>query len=74
MIDPQLLSKMATWRAKADAGTLTLEEMREAIVLMRGGRFAAVRSSDQAKRTSAKAAIKPATDLLGELMNMGSKT
>lgn len=73
MIDPLLQSKISLWREKAAAGTMTIEEMKEAVILMRGGRFAAAQTaSTQAKRKTAKAAIRPASELLGDLLKGGS--
>lgn len=46
---------------------MTLEEYKEAIILIRGGRVAAQQASDASKRKGAKAAIPNADDLLGEL-------
>lgn len=64
---PELQAKIAIWRAKAVEGTLTEEEMKEAILALRAGRTSAAHASDQARRTKAKAAIPSADDLLNEL-------
>lgn len=66
-MSPELQQKMAMWRQKAVAGELSLEEMKEAVKLMREGRATAVTKSDTAKRAAAKAAIPNAADLLKEL-------
>lgn len=60
--------KVAEWRAKARAGTLTLEETREAIQYLRQGR-ALVSTATGGSKTNAKAkAAKPSgDDLLSEL-------
>ena len=60
-------SKIAEWRSKAAAGTLTLDEMREAIRLLRGERMTASTTATQAKRSAAKAAVPSGDDLLKEL-------
>lgn len=65
MYSPELSSKIAVWRAKAADGTLSLDEMREAIRLMRQGRMTAVNASQKAKKTSGPA--KSADDLLSEI-------
>ncbi len=64
---PELLAKIAIWRQKAIEGTLTIDDQREAIAVMRDGRLGASVSSDQARRAKAKKTIRSAEDLLGEL-------
>jgi len=64
---PELNAKIAIWRAKAVEGTLTLEEMREAVLAMREGRKGASVTSEQSRRTKAKAQIKSADEMLDEL-------
>lgn len=67
-MSPELLAKISIWRAKANDGTLTLEEQREAVMALRGDRKIAATSGDSAKRTAkAKAAVPNADDMLGEL-------
>lgn len=71
MYTPEVESKIAIWRAKAAEGTLTIEEMREAIIELRQGRVSAAYASEGA-RTKKAAASKPAAsidpnDLLSEL-------
>lgn len=67
MYSPELQSKVAVWRQRAVEGTLTREEMREAIALLRQGRVGAAIASETSRKKSAKAAIPTATDLLAEL-------
>lgn len=58
------VNKIAELRAKSAAGTLTLEEMREAITIMRQGR----RTAAETKKVSkAKTPAKSADALLAEL-------
>lgn len=64
---PEIASKVAVWRAKAANNTLTLEEMREAIAIMRQGRLGAAAASSAARRSRAKAEIPDAEDLLAEM-------
>jgi hypothetical protein len=66
---PELQSKIAIWRAKAAEGTLTQEEMREAIAALRGDRKAAQNASESSTKrvAKAKAAIPDADSLLDEL-------
>lgn len=67
----ELQSKLAVWRQKAKDGTLTLEEQREAIAALRGDRKSAAHSSEQSKRTKAKAAVPDAKALLASLGGLG---
>jgi len=66
-VTPEVNSKIAIWRAKAAANTLTLEDMREAIVVLRGSRVGAAHASDASRRKKAKAEIPSAEDMLSEL-------
>lgn len=60
-------ARIAQLRVKAADGTLTQEDMREAVLLLRGDRRSAAAASDTARRAKAKAAIPDADDLLNEL-------
>ena len=64
---PETQAKIAMWRSKAAEGTLTQEEMKEAILVLRGDRLSAAKASDSAKRKTAIKNIPSADDLLGEL-------
>lgn len=64
-LDLQL--KFAEWRRKTADGTITLEEMKEAISLVRAGRMAASQAAQSTKRAAAKKVVPNADDLLGEL-------
>lgn len=66
-MDPLLQSKIALWRAKALDGTITIEELREAVAAMRQDRKSAAVASDKSRRAKAKAEIPSADDMLGEL-------
>jgi hypothetical protein len=65
-------SKLQEWRQKAAAGTITIEEMREAIAAIRQERIAgSIRSSASREvKATAKAKAKPIDSdaLLGELI------
>lgn len=61
------MTKIAIWRQKAVDGTLTVEEMKEAIQIMRGDRRGAAIASDKARKAKAGVAIPTADDLLAEL-------
>lgn len=64
---PELASKVQTWRARAIDGSLTREEMKEAITALRAGRVGASIASDKSRRAKAKAEIPDAMDLLAEM-------
>lgn len=55
-----ILSNIQIWRAKAAAGTLTIEETRQAIAAIRKERVGAAAVSANAKATKAAAAAKKA--------------
>ncbi len=64
----ELQSKISSWRLKAAEGTLSLEEMKEAITHLRAGRMQASIAAQATKRTAAKKAVAPpADDMLSEL-------
>jgi hypothetical protein len=67
----ELQSKIAGWRLRAAEGTLTLEEMKEAVVYLRAGRLSAAGAAAATKRASAagakKTVINNSDDLLSEL-------
>lgn len=44
-VSPELQSKILAWRSSAAAGTITLEEMKEAIIALRSGRRSAAEAS-----------------------------
>ena len=66
----ELQSKIATWRLRAAEGTLTLDEMKEAIVFLRAGRLNAANAAATAKRSAGAGAkrtvIANSDDLLDE--------
>jgi hypothetical protein len=67
---PEVQAKIQLLRQKSRDGTLTQDEMREAIILMREGRVAASATSAKAKsRKSSKASVN-SDDLLNELDNL----
>lgn len=69
-MNPELSAKIALWREKAADGTLTQEEMVEAIKIIREDRVSAIRSSEAGRKAKAKAVIPAADDLLAELAGM----
>lgn len=67
MSSAELQSKMILWRQKCLDGTITKQELTEAMTALRGERDSAA-TATVAKRTArAKAAIPSADDLLAEL-------
>lgn len=68
-MSPEAQQRIQIIRQKAADGTATLEDFKEAILLMRGDRKNAAAASEGArKRNSApKAQIKSADDMLDEL-------
>jgi hypothetical protein len=65
---PEVQSRLAILRAKSLDGTLTLDEMREAIRIMIADRKSAVQRSASVRRSKAKAEIKHADEMLDELL------
>lgn len=70
MSNPQLdlQMKVEEWRRKAREGTLTIEETREAIKVLRAGRSLIAAATGGSKTNRAAKAAKPSgDDLLSEL-------
>lgn len=68
--DPSFHQKLADYRRKAADNTITLEEMREAVKLMRQGRVAAAAASTTAARKKAAAPVVDSNSLLDELSSL----
>jgi hypothetical protein len=66
-MSPEVMSRIAIWRVKACDGTLTTEEMKEAIALIRGDRKSASFASEKSKAKKAESRVPDADDLLNEL-------
>ena len=64
LLSPELQSRIELLRAKALAGTLTLDEQREAIRMLRADRVAA---AARGRASRPKAAPRDASTLLGGL-------
>lgn len=67
----ELQSKLAIWRQKAIDGTITQDELKEAVIAMRGERVSAHSASDTARRKRTIMAVPSAEDLLAELDGLG---
>jgi len=65
----ELQAKITDWRQRAAEGTLTLDEMKQAIIHLRAGRLSALTAAGEAARTRKKAiiAIPSADDMLADL-------
>lgn len=66
-MSPELVSQIAIWRQQASEGNLTIDQMRQAVILLRGDRKTAAVSSDQARKQKARKEIKTADEMLKEL-------
>ena len=66
MLNAEVTNKLAVWRQKAAAGTITQAEMREAIILLRESRRSAAAEPTRASKAK-KGPTKSADDLLSEL-------
>lgn len=64
---PELNSRIAVWRAKVLANTITEAEMAEAIIELRAGRVGASVASEKSRKGKVVAVVPDSDDLLGEL-------
>ena len=67
MTNPELNAKISVWRQAAIDGTLSQEDLREAIEALRGARRSAAVAPDKSRRAIAVREIPSADDLLAEL-------
>lgn len=68
--DPNLLNQLSQWRQRAADGSITLDEMREAIKHLRANRMATAEAASKSKsggKKKATAAPINAADLLSQL-------
>jgi len=74
MQSPELQSKIALWRQKAIDGTLTPEDMQEAVLALRADRRGASVASGKAtaarKKAAAPKVVPTADDMLNDLMGL----
>jgi len=67
-ISPELQSKIANWRRRSLTGEITLDEMKEAVLLIRGQRSSAAAAAATASAGKRKKApAKNVDDMLNEL-------
>lgn len=59
--DPALLTKLTEWRHKGANGTLTLDDMREAVKVLRANRLAAGAAAAKSKSGGGSKAKKSST-------------
>ena len=67
MTNPELNAKISVWRQAAIDGTLSQDDLREAIEALRGDRRSAAVASDKSRRAKEVREIPSADDLLAEL-------
>jgi hypothetical protein len=68
MLSPELQSKMLIWRQKSKEGTITIDEMKEAIIALRESRkTAAETSSSPRAKSKSPPSDKKVEDMLSEL-------
>lgn len=65
-----LQSKITMWRLKAAEKTLSLDEMKEAVIYLRAGRVNAASTVAATKRKKAVAVIPSADDMLADLEDL----
>jgi len=72
-MSPELSAKVQLWRQKAREGTLTQDEMREAIATLRAERTGAAATSEKSREKKAGVRAKAnisSDDLLSQLDNI----
>lgn len=67
-LSPELQTKFDIWRRKAADNTITIEELREAIIALRGSRRSAAEAPTKSRSSSSRSPARSADDLLGDLM------
>ena len=67
VVPPELQSKILEWRRKSADGTITLDEMKQAIIALRSGRKAAAEAASASGSKRAKKPTRSADDMLAEL-------
>lgn len=67
MQDSETLNRIAQWRSKALAGTLTVDEMKDAIIVLRESRRSSFTESSVRKAVSRKAPARDVDSMLDDL-------
>jgi hypothetical protein len=73
MYSPEITARIAQLRVKASDGTISIEEMRESVKLIRQGRMVAADAAAKSKSASGGKAKKPtksADEMLNELAGL----
>lgn len=70
MLTPEQQTKLAYYRSKNADGTITVDELKDAVIMMREARLAAQAANAASGKTKKKTPSKSADDLLGELENL----
>lgn len=70
MLSPEQQTRLAHYREKNADGSLTIDELKEAVIMMREARLAAQAANAASGKTKKKAPTKSADDLLGELESL----
>ena len=61
---PEEQTKIAIWRQRSIDGTLTIDDCRDYVTLMRKGRMGAAKASEASRKSRAKKEVRSAEDLL----------
>ena len=68
VVHPELQSQIKIWRSKALDGTITIDDMKAAIIALKQGRRSAAQASESSgKSPRKKAPQRSVDDMLGEL-------
>jgi ribosome biogenesis GTPase A len=67
MQDAETLNRIAEWRSKALAGTITVDEMKAAVIILRESRRAAFTEATTRKSLSRKAPARDVDSMLDDL-------
>ena len=68
--NPELLNKIGEWRRKCADGSISLDEMREAIKVLRANRMSSAEAAAKSKSSSSRANKAPAAPVnAGELLD-----
>lgn len=69
-VSPELSSKITYWRSRSLEGTITIDEMKEAILALRQDRKSAAEASEASGSKRKKAPPKNVDDMLSELNSL----
>lgn len=69
-VSAEVQTKIAIWRQKAADGTLTIDDCKEYVIVLRGGRRSAAEASEASRKTKARKVVKSAGEMLDELAGL----